>query len=67
MTEIEKRIMTKKRFSEAVEKQVKSISVPWKDAVIIVCENKEMDRSEVKGLLSEYIKGNREVDAMQVN
>jgi len=67
MTEIEKRIMTKKRFSEAVEKQVKSLSVPWMDAVIIVCENNEIDPSEVNRLLSDSIKGKIEAEAMKLN
>lgn len=67
MTSLEDKIITKKRFSEAVEKLVISKNMPWMDAVIVVCDNNSIDPSEVNRLLSESIKGKIEAEAMKLN
>lgn len=67
MTEIENKIMTKKRFSEAVEKEVRSKNMPFMDAVIVICEANEIDPSEVNRLLSDSIKLKIEAEAMKLN
>lgn len=67
MTEIENKIMTKKRFSEAVEKEVRSKNMPFMDAVLTVCELNEIDPIEVNRLLSDSIKLKIEAEAMNLN
>lgn len=67
MTIIENKIITKKRFSEAVEKIVLGKNMSWMDGVIKVCEDNGIDPSEVNRLLSESIKQKIEAEAMRLN
>jgi len=67
MTDLEEKIITKKRFSEAVEKLVRSKNMPWMDAVIAICDEKTIDPSEVNRLLTDSIKQKIEAEAMKLN
>ena len=60
-------IITKKRFSTMVEEMVKKLSVPYIDAVLIVCEQRELPPEDIKRLLSPIIISKIEAEALEVN
>ena len=60
-------IITKKRFSTMVEDIVKKLSVPYMDAVLIVCEQRELPPEDIKRLLSPIIISKIEAEAREVN
>ena len=60
-------IITKKRFSTMVEDIVKKLSVPYMDAVLIVCEQRELPPEDIKRLLSPIIISKVEAEALEVN
>jgi hypothetical protein len=60
-------IITKKRFSTMVEDIVKKLSVPYMDAVLIVCEQRELPPEDIKRLLSPIIISKIEAEALEVN
>ena len=53
--ELETKIMTKKRFSKAVEEIVHKQSTTYIDAITYVVEERGMDYSNIKKLLSESL------------
>lgn len=53
--ELETKIMTKKRFSKAVEEIVLKQSTTYIDAITYVVEERGMDYSNIKKLLSESL------------
>ena len=65
--ELERRIITKKRFSEEVEKVIVDRPMPFMDAVLTVCENKQIDPGDVRRLLTDSIRGEIEAEAMNLN
>ncbi|RPG31811.1 MAG: hypothetical protein CBB72_011635 [Muricauda sp. TMED12] len=65
--ELERRIITKKRFSEEVEKVIVDRPMPFMDAVLTVCENKQIDPGDVRRLLTDSIRGKIEAEAMNLN
>ena len=60
-------IITKKRFSTMVEEKVKKLSVPYIDAVLIVCEERELPPEDIKRLLSPIIISKIEAEALEMN
>ena len=60
-------IITKKRFSTMVEDKVKKLSVPYMDAVLIVCEERELPPEDIKRLLSPIIISKIEAEALEMN
>ena len=61
-------LMTKKNFSKLVELEVlKSKSMTYIDAVLLVCSNNGIDPSDAKTLLTDIIKNKIEVEAAQEN
>lgn len=60
-------IITKKRFSTMVEDIVKKLSVPYMDAVLIVCEQRELPPEDIKRLLSPIIISKIEAEALEMN
>ena len=60
-------IITKKRFSTMVEEKVKELTVPYIDAVLIVCEERELPPEDIKRLLSPIIISKIEAEALEVN
>jgi len=60
-------IITKKRFSTMVEDKVKELTVPYIDAVLIVCEERELPPEDIKRLLSPIIISKIEAEALEVN
>jgi len=65
--EIVTTIMTKKRFSTMIEKKVKEFSMPYIDAVLGVCEDRELQPEDVARLISPQIKEKIEAEAIRVN
>jgi hypothetical protein len=66
--EIEGKIMTKKRFSMAVEKIVATRpGVSYIDAAIAIIEDRGMDYSNLKRLLSPSLKSKIEEEASGLN
>jgi len=60
-------IITKKRFSTMVEEKVKELTVPYIDAVLIVCEERELPPEDIKRLLSPIIISKIEAEALEMN
>lgn len=65
--DIEEKIITKKRFSETVEKLVRSKPMPWMDAVLHICEEYSIDPADVNRLITDPIRGKIEAEAMRLN
>lgn len=64
MSELEEyKIMTKKRFSSSVEILVSSKGFTYIDAITYIVEERGMEYSNVKRLLSDSIKQKLEVEA----
>lgn len=61
--ELETKIMTKKRFSTAVEHLVISNSFTYIDAITFIVEERGMDYSNVKKLLSDSLMAKLEAEA----
>jgi hypothetical protein len=67
LSEIEEyKIMTKKRFSSSVEVLVSSKGFTYIDAITYIVEERGMDYSNVKRLLSDSIKQKLEVEASEL-
>lgn len=65
--ELQKRLVTKKRFSEQVEELVLKKPMPFMDAVLEICEEKSIDPGDVKRLLTDSIRSKIEAEAMKLN
>lgn len=50
-----------------VEDIVKKLAVPYMDAVLIVCEQRELPPEDIKRLLSPIIISKIEAEALEVN
>lgn len=67
MSELEDyKIMTKKRFSSSVETLVATKKLSYIDAITYIVEERGMDYSNVKRLLSDSIKQKLEVEASEL-
>ncbi len=67
MSELEDfKIMTKKRFSAAVESIVITKQLSYIDAITYLAEERMMDYTNVKRLLSDSIKQKLEVEASEL-
>ena len=64
---VETPIITKKRFSTMVEEKVKDLRVAYIEAVLIVCEERELPPEDIKRLLSPVIIDKIEAEALEVN
>jgi len=67
MEELEHKIMTKKRFSKAVEACVSKNRMSYIDAITYVIEQRGMDFRNIKKLLSDSIKQKLEAEAASLN
>lgn len=67
MIDLEDKIITKKRFSEAVEGLVVKQRLSFMEAIIEVCDTTGLDPSDVKRLLSDSILNKVEAEAMKLN
>ncbi len=67
MKELEHKIMTKKRFTQAVEACVSRNNMSYIDAITYIIEERGMDYRNVKKLLSDALKTKLEVEATNLH
>ena len=68
LVEVEEKIVTKKRFSLAVETMVaQNSSVTYIDACVAVLQQKGLDYSSMKRLLTDSLKAKIEEEALSLN
>ncbi|MDC0061258.1 late promoter transcription accessory protein [bacterium] len=67
MIDLEQKIMTKKRFTTAVETLVAKNNMSYIDAMTYVIEERGMDYSNIKRLLSDALKAKLEAEASGLN
>jgi len=65
MVDLDNKIITKKRFSEAVEHMVLRTKIPFMEAVLEVCEKNQLDPGDVKRLLTDSILNKIEAEAVK--
>ena len=59
-------ILTKKRFSKLVEERVEKRKMAYMDAVLEICDEREIDPSEIGKLVSTIIKDKIEAEAVNL-
>lgn len=64
---IEQKIMTRKRFSTAVEQLVLKGNMSYIDAASFIIEERGMDYSNLKKLLTDSLKDKMEAEALRLN
>tara|TARA_B100000212_G_scaffold303167_1_gene249830 strand:+ start:3333 stop:3581 length:249 start_codon:yes stop_codon:yes gene_type:complete len=64
---IEQIILTKKRFSKLVEDIVTETKMPYMDAVLRVCEERDLDPIDVGNLIGPVLKEKIEMEAIDLN
>lgn len=60
-------ILTKKRFTKLVEAKVEETSMTYMDAIISVCEDRELDPGEIGNLIGPILKDKVEAEAVSLN
>ena len=65
--DLEQKIMTKKRFSTAVEQLVVKGNMSYIDAATFVIEKRGMDYTNLKKLLTDSLKDKMEAEAIRLN
>ena len=65
--DLEQKIMTKKRFSTAVEQLVVKGNMSYIDAATYIIEERRMDYSNLKKLLTDSLKDKMEAEAIRLN
>ena len=65
--DIEQKIMTRKRFSTAVEQLVAKGNMSYIDAATYIIEKRGMDYTNLKKLLTDSLKDKMEAEAMRLN
>ena len=65
--DIDQKIMTRKRFSTAVEQLVAKGNMSYIDAATYVIEKRGMDYSNLKKLLTDPLKDKMEAEAIRLN
>lgn len=64
---LKKKIIDKRTFTALVEEYVYQKDVPYIEAVLAVCKEKDLDPGQVKALLSVSIKESIEAEARDLN
>ena len=59
-------ILTKKRFSKLIEERVEKRKMAYMDAVLEICDEREIDPSEIGKLVSPIIKDKIEAEAVNL-
>ena len=67
MIDLEQKIMTRKRFSTAVEQLVAKGNMSYIDAATFIIEKRGMDYTNLKKLLTASLKDKMEAEAMRLN
>jgi len=60
-------ILTKKRFSTAIEEMVLDKNMNYIDAIVAFCEKQHLDPESVKHLITPPLKAKIEADALDLN
>lgn len=63
---IEETILTKKKFAKIVEEHVVSLRVSYMDAILQVCEDRELDPADISKLVSPVIKDKLEAECIEL-
>ena len=64
---IEQIILTKKRFGKLVEDKVTETRMPYMDAVIAICEERDLDPGDIGILIGPVLKEKIEMEAIDLN
>ena len=67
MIDLEQKIMTRKRFSTAVEQLVAKGNMSYIDAATFIIEQRGMDYTNLKKLLTDSLKDKMEAEAISLN
>jgi hypothetical protein len=65
--DLEQKIMTRKRFSTAVEQLVAKGNMSYIDAAAYIIEKRGMDYTNLKKLLTDPLKDKMEAEALRLN
>ena len=65
--EVNEKLMTPKKFSIAIEKQVKEFEMSYLDALLDYCDKNELEPEMIKPLITKSRKEKVEVDARNLN
>lgn len=63
---IEDSILTKKKFAMLVEENVSKHKLSYMDAILKVCEDRELDPADISKLVSPVIKDKLEAECVQL-
>jgi hypothetical protein len=63
---IEDTILTKKKFAMIVEEHVASLRLTYMDAILQVCEDRELDPADISKLVSPAIKDKLEAECIEL-
>tara|TARA_R110001592_G_scaffold11777_5_gene57638 strand:+ start:4571 stop:4804 length:234 start_codon:yes stop_codon:yes gene_type:complete len=64
---IEEIILTKKRFSKLVEDKVTETKMPYMDAVLAICTDRELDPGDIGNLIGPVLKEKIQGEAAELN
>lgn len=64
---IEQIILTKKRFGKLVEDKVTETRMPYMDAVIAICEERDLDPGDIGNLIGPVLKEKIQMEAIDLN
>jgi len=67
MSNEEKQFLTKAKFAKLVEEIVRRDNQTYIDAVIVACEENEVDLEDARKFISPIIKNKLEAEAMSLN
>ena len=64
---IEDQFLTKTKFTKLIQNVVIEKKIPYMEAVVLVCENNDIDVADIKKFISTSIKDKIEAEAMDLN
>jgi hypothetical protein len=64
---IEESFLNKTKFSKLVENEVLDKSIGYMEAILLLCEENDIDPEDVRKFISPVIKGKLEAEAMSLN
>lgn len=64
---IEHIILTKKRFAKLVEDKVTETKMPYMDAVLAICTERDLDPADIGNLIGPVLKERIEMEAIDLN
>ena len=64
---IEEQFLTKTKLTKLIQNVVIEKKIPYMEAVVLVCENNDIDVADIKKFISTSIKDKIEAEAMDLN